>query len=171
MALTHRIEGTVAIIERSIPLPEVCILTGVRAAGVLPCSFRWKQSGGSVQATLSLPVCQAILSRRRKGLVWITIAILLAIGTSVGMVFGQKYVEAMPPSELQQQLRDFGIPALAIAGFLGILISGVLASRMMPGLASRLEVQEITENTVRLAGTHPEFLAVIRHLWRQQVRG
>lgn len=169
--------GETVTIARSLPLPDICILTGEQTSKRIRCLFHWKTTPfhagvGPIEAlveglrfyvqdvpkaVLQVPVSEALYRRKNRAIVLIGIAVLATIATCLGLLFGQQWIDAMPKGPQKKQLNDFLIPAIAVGGFGLILPSALLASRWMPGLTTKLKVEEITATHIRLSGVCREF--------------
>jgi hypothetical protein len=164
-------------ISRSLPLPDVCILTGEVTSKRIRCLFHWKTSlfhagTGPIQtiiagirfylrdipkAVLLVPVSDSVYRRRNFAFLLTGVAILATIGTCLSLYLVQKSIDAMPKGVQKKQLNDILIPSIAVGGFGTIAVSALFANRYMPGLTTKLRVEEITESHVRLRGVCKEF--------------
>ncbi len=169
--------GETVTIDRSLPLPDICVLTGEQTSKRIRCLFHWKTTPfhagvGPIEAlveglrfyvqdvpkaVLQVPVCEAVYRRKNRAIVLIGIAVLATIATCLGLLFGQQWIDAMPKGPQKKRLNDFLIPAIAVGGFGLILPSALLANRWMPGLTTKLKVEEITATHIRLSGVCREF--------------
>lgn len=170
--------GSTAVISRTEPLPDICILSGEPATRRITCLFHWKTSNfeagvseietllrGLVyyvkdvpKALLKLPLSDRLLRRRRLAWVLVSLSVIITIATVVGLLLGQQWINALPPGPNKKSLNDLLIPGIALGGFIGMLTSALVASRIMPMLTVRLRAVQITETQVLLAGAAPEFL-------------
>lgn len=167
----------IVTIDRSLRLPNVCILTGEVTSKRIRCLFHCRTSffhagAGPIQAILAgirfylqdipkaallVPVSDAVYRRRNIALILVGVSILATIGTCVGLFLAQKSIDAMPKGVQKRQLNDVLIPSIAVGGFTLIAVSALFANRNMPGLTTKLRVEEITESHVRLRGVSREF--------------
>lgn len=164
-------------IDRSLPLPDICILTGEPTSKRIRCLFHWQVTtfhagAGPIQAiveglrfyvqdvpkaVLQVPVSESVYRRKNLALMLIGVAVLATVATCLGLLFGQQWIDAMPKGPQKQQLNDFLVPAIAVGGFAIILPSALLANHWMPGLTTKLKVEEITATHIRLSGVCNEF--------------
>lgn len=164
-------------IDRSLPLPDICVLTGEQTSKRIRCLFHWKTTpfhagAGPIEAlveglrfyvqdvpkaVLQVPVSESVYRRRNLAIILIGVAVLATIATCLGLLFGQQWIDAMPKGPQKKQLNDFLVPAIAVGGFGIILPSALLANRWMPGLTTKLNVEEITATHIRLSGVCREF--------------
>jgi hypothetical protein len=171
------VPGETVTIDRSRPVPGICILTGERTSKHIRCLFHWKTTPfhagiGPIEAlieglrfyfqdvpkaVLQVPVSESLYRRRNAAIVLIGVAVLATVATCLGLLFGQQWIDAMPKGPQKKQLNDLLIPALAFGGFGIIAPCALLAGRWMPGLTTKLKVEEITATHIRLSGVCTEF--------------
>ena len=167
----------IVTIDRSLPLPNVCILTGEETSKKIRCLFHWKTTPfhagvGPLEtiiegfrfylqdvpkADLQVPVSKSIHRRRTLAILLIGITVVATIATCLALLFGQQWIDSMPKGPLQKQLNDFLIPGIALFGVAVILPSALLASKLMPGITTTLKVEQITASHIRLRGVSQEF--------------
>jgi len=173
--------GDLAIVSRTDPLPETCILTGVPTTRRIRCLFHCKVSNfqaglspaetilrGLVyyfrdipKATLRLPVSDVLIRRRWIASSFLALSVLITIATVVGLLVGQQQVNLLPAGPDRKLWNDVLIPAIALAGFAGMMGTALLGSRLLPSLTGTLKPQQITETHVVLSGASPEFLKAL----------
>lgn len=167
----------IVTIDRSLPLPNVCILTGEETSKKIRCLFHWKTTPfhagvGPLEtifegfrfylqdvpkADLCVPVSKSIYRRRMLAILLIGMSVVATIATCLALLLGQQWIDSMPKGPLQKQLNDFLIPGIAILGVAVILPGALVANKLMPGITTTLNVEQITATHIRLRGVSQEF--------------
>lgn len=176
-ATGHGWDGTVAILDRRLPLPDRCILSGESTQRKVSYLFHWKRDlfyagsspvealfrgvifyfGNVPKATLALPLSRKLDWNRKLAWVLVGIAMLFAVATVIGLLVGQERINAMPAGPDKTFLNDWLIPGIALLGFAGIMAPSAIAYQIMPMPTKSLKVLQITESHVWLAGVAEEF--------------
>jgi hypothetical protein len=138
----HARSGELAVIDRRIPLPPVCVLSGREAKKRITCLFHWRETvlnagGGGFEALVSilffylldvpkavlrLPLSNVLVFRRKIGFVLVLMLIIASIATISGITISQQRINAMPEGPDRKLLNDWLVPGIAVGGFAVMMI-------------------------------------------------
>lgn len=175
--LGHKRVGSLTMIDRSRPLPEICMVTGEKATRTVKVLFHWKKNtfGPSdpteaiimglffylfdvPKATLRIPISASVSRRRTMGWLFTVLIAVVAVATCATLLIGQSWIDQLPKGDFKKSLNDFGVPGVAIGGFVIIASMSWFVHRTMPMLTVLLRVVEITSTHVTLDGASEVFL-------------
>lgn len=175
--LGHERVGSLARIDRSKPLPDICVVTGEKATCSVKILFHWKTNtfGASdpveavimglffyffdvPKAVLRIPISSKIALRRTVGWTFAALIVFVTLATIATLLIGQGWIDQLPKGETKSLLTDFGIPGVAIGGLALILSMFWFIHLKMPMLTVILKVVEISATHVTLEHAHENFL-------------